>query len=423
MSSVAAVAEPTGIWPGRGIQRCMVLGIALSVFGLALGGSTVAFVGEAAALAAAVTSIVIAPRPFSPQLRLTVVAIAGLLVIYLIGAMGNNYPGAFPLLLGLRKSLVVWVFLATGAVWPERYRLSTAKCLVRLLGVAAVTSLLLHAFAPAREQAISRAAGVYTQLYAGHPRLQGVFAGPFHAALAGIILVIVAVGWQGAVGGLFARSALLLLGGLLIWETNVRSAWLAVAAGGLAVIAFLPSGFKYGRGVRAVAVVGAVLIFVPSMAGSVVRDNSALASLGRWQEDSRLSNRVEDWRIAAHAVAERPEIGWGAGSAGDTLDRYFPPPLFHVTSHNLLVKYAVETGVVGLGLIICMLVAAFAALTRSRSTDPSSRATALALLIGLLVFGATGSAVDAVPVSWVLAFLVGAGFYRTLDQQSHKAAL
>lgn len=99
---------------------------------------------------------------------------------------------------------------------------------------------------------------------------------------------------------------------------------------------------------------------------------------------------------------ESPIVGMGAGSAGDTLGRAFQAGQ-HVTPHSMFLKVLVEGGILG------ALAWAGLAITILRRTDwlsPPGRLSLVALcaLVGL---GLTGSAIDTLPVSFIVFFFAG----------------
>jgi O-antigen ligase len=156
-----------------------------------------------------------------------------------------------------------------------------------------------------------------------------------------------------------------------------------------------------------VAVVGVAT----NLQSLVLRSNSTLESLTHWQTDSRLLNRFDTYRQANDLIQRRPFSGWGPGSAADTFDRYFRNGV-HVTPHNLLLVYAVEAGVLA-ALVVAGMIATVAVVLARRSSMARAASFGLAALVAFLVFGATGSAVDAAPVSSMLLFLVGLGTAQT----------
>lgn len=101
-----------------------------------------------------------------------------------------------------------------------------------------------------------------------------------------------------------------------------------------------------------------------------------------------LSNRIETWRTAPAAIAERPIVGWGpnrysqATSPRRTLAvSEGRPETLYTDAHNLVVEYAVTTGVPGLALLIALVVLS---LRRARLASPLTGFALLALAGHLL---------------------------------------
>jgi O-antigen ligase len=388
------------------VARLLVCALFISAFGLLVGTNAV-LVGDVSVLLLATTFTLLrgSEHAYFPVL-------AGLLyflvVMYIVSAFGPNFPGWYPALLGLRKALPPWILLVVGAAWPcNRVRLIGR--LVTLVLLICSACLLLHNAAPGLEAAVTRSAGTYTSLYAGKPRLQGMLAGPFHAALAGVVLVVCAVGLPAIWRVRWAQLLSAAVGALVLFQANVRSGWIAAFSGLLVVIALRPTRRGLPRAMRVVMLIGALSAAVlTNLQSLLLRNNAALESLTHWRTDTRLLNRLETYRQAGALIRQRPLTGWGPGSAADTLGRYFENGV-HVTAHNMFLAYAVEAGVAAALIVVVMLLVAGSALLRA-SQDSAVAVTGLGLLAALVVFGATGTAVDAAPISWILLLVVGLAF-------------
>jgi len=410
MSAVVASGSTTAAFrsvPRRAVEdrveRLFVGALFISAFGL-LVGTNVVLVGDVSVLLLATTFTLLRGSEHA-YFR----ALAGLLyllvTVYIVSAFGPNFPGWYPALLGLRKALPPWILLVVGVAWPcDRVRLIGR--LVTLVLLICGACLLLHNAAPGVEAAVTRSAGTYTSLYAGKPRLQGMLAGPFHAALAGVVLVVCSLGLPAVWTARWLRLLSAAVGILVLFQANVRSGWIAAFSGLLVVIALRPTRRGVPRAMRIVMLAGALgAAVLTNLQSLVLRNNAALESLTHWRTDTRLLNRLETYREAGALIRERPLTGWGPGSAADTLGRYFENGV-HVTAHNMFLAYAVEAGVAAAMIVAAMLFVAGRALLRA-SHDSAVAVTGLGLLAALVVFGATGTAVDAAPISWILLLIVG----------------
>jgi O-antigen ligase len=239
--------------------------------------------------------------------------------------------------------------------------------------------------------------------------MQGVFAGPFHAALASVFLCSWAVcRWRDH--QLWA-SAVLVVGAIGTYLTLVRTAYVAVALVLVTYLVVSTSSGAFLRRVGVLAVLGAlvwsVLWFSDGTAASTVQ------SIGNYSSDSRVLNRFPEYQRGLTMIGESPIWGWGAGSAGDTLGPQFESGL-HVTPHNIILKFAVEGGLVGL---FCWM-ALFVALWRGLRARAGQAQLAIISAVGLLAMGTTGSAIEALPVSYLVLLVVGLGVATKPDDQT-----
>lgn len=308
--------------------------------------------------------------------------------------------------LGWRKSMVVFLGVLLGSLWL-RGRSHARLYIVWLLILACLVSIAIHLWFPSFERSILRSADQYTSEFGGVARMQGIFAGPFHAAMAGSFLVLF-----GIYSILDPRKRKLawislLVGIVTIDLSLVRTAYVVVAVG--LVIGILSKAVRDGvRKSLSVILWGSLGVLLFGMAADVqpiltlFSGNDVLTSLISASDDTRFEGRFDTWEQAWVMIQDNPLFGAGAGSAGDTLGAYFLPG-GHVTSHNVVVKYLVEGGVVGLVLV------GFAVFVLAKSIRRESGATpeVVASCVCLIGFGLTGSSVEAVPVSFVLAILLG----------------
>lgn len=302
---------------------------------------------------------------------------------------------------GYRASVTFAFGILLGYLWASESRFMLALvwwCLV----ISCSASIVVFLYIPEIESSIFRAADFYTSNFHGSRRLQGLFSGPFHASLAGVFLALSSIRARSVVPSLAARSAGLTIGLLTIFFAQVRSGYVALIVGTV-VISIL--GVRKCR--RILVLYGLAVSSVCAFAFSgPIKDSMskvpALESLLFASEDSRLVGREETWRRAIEMTLESPIIGWGPGSAGATLGALFPPG-GHVTSHNMILKYSVEGGLIGGLLILVLFVAICVVLIRTGDRT----GLALPALVPLIVFGTIGSTVDALPVSFGLAVILG----------------
>lgn len=76
-----------------------------------------------------------------------------------------------------------------------------------------------------------------------------------------------------------------------------------------------------------------------------------------------LANRVENWKTAPAALRDRPLVGWGPNRYGQATSARRTlavaegrPETLYTDAHNLIVEYAVTTGLGGLALLLALIV-------------------------------------------------------------------
>jgi O-antigen ligase len=307
----------------------------------------------------------------------------------------------------LATSFLVWALVATAAApnptvafWG-RYSLGTGWVFVAAL-VGAWT--LGAAARPGAASLIERAILAACLVNAAVAFLQQLFN------LSALQLGL----YQGRSPGLFGNPvylAELLAGGL--WLTlcrfgRVRWAWAGIVfvAGAVAL-----TGSRFGLGLAVLAAAAAIrrlgwrpglvaagLVAVglalgtavgaagPGGAGATSVDRAGQAPV------SGVRPRLDTWASAVPAVGQRPLVGWGpsgflaattprrtlAVAREEGADQIFGD------AHNLLVEYAVTTGIPGLGLLVAWLVTAFAATRRRDGWPPLAGFAAFTLALSLV---------------------------------------
>ncbi|GAA1946174.1 hypothetical protein GCM10009798_01440 [Nocardioides panacihumi] len=327
-----------------------------------------------------------------------------------------NVPGLNVGMLGIRKSMLALWGIVLGASIARAKVQSAWRWTSGLLAAGMVISIALQLFLPdlASRVAGSTQADQYTGQIDGIVRMHGIFAGPFHAALCGITLVGIGV----AVSREARRTGLLFiaLGATGIYLTQVRTAYVAVAMIVLAFVLLSQSFSSLARRILVcgVAAVGALVLAFKLDAGFV----GTLDSIRHFSQDNRFEGRLPGWHEGLLMFRESPLFGWGPGAAGDVMDLYFPAPLRHVTSHNILLKFVVEGGVIGLAMFLIVLALAW----RHLEFGTTRGLTGGLVLVGLMGLGLTGSAIETLPVSYLLFVLVGLGLTRRSGREARSAA-
>jgi O-antigen ligase len=311
--------------------------------------------------------------------------------------------------LGLRKTVLCVAGVVAGASIPASLIPAVERSAVKILTFAMSVSIGLHLFAPSVESSIGRSAGEYTALLGGEARLQGVFAGPFHVAIGCLLLIA----W-GLIRIRTQRSlalVALVVGTFGMYLSLVRTVYVALALVVVVIIVAAPTFARFARRVGGTAVVaviggGAQAVVNPPVLG-------VLESIGEFATDTRFQGRFPGYQQGITMFQSSPLIGWGSGSAGDTLGPYF---LFgqHITSHNIFLKIAVEGGVIGILLWAGLVVSIARRMTR---TNPLAvmAAASLAAVVGM---GITVASLEALPLTYFAFFFVGLALNRKPIRQS-----
>lgn len=161
----------------------------------------------------------------------------------------------------------------------------------------------------------------------------------------------------------------------------------------LSLLVAAPVVFLRTRHKRLVAAVFAgLLLCLPVAAGPGVRDR--FLSIGQHEVDESANSRKTTWLIAARMATERPLFGFGIRNSNlFTFDYGADIPGRSI--HSQYLQTAADSGWVGLGLYLAVLVSVFLGLREARRTlrgmtDPAAdraRAMAAGVEAGLVLFG------------------------------------
>lgn len=326
--------------------------------------------------------------------------------VWMAGYLNPNEPDIGTALAGTRKATLAFVALGVGALWPDRGRPAGTPIVVGVLVFGAAASLAIHLGAPSVESGFTRSADTYTSLFRGSERMQGLWAGPFHVALAGSFLLVYAGHlWLSGRVRAAAAGGLALLGAALVVEANVRTAWLAIGFA-LLIIPALGSQTR-GTRVRQVVLIFGLFVALVALVFGGYAQNDAVDSLSGLGSDGRALERLDRWDLAIQMFSDSPFYGNGPGSAGATLQDQFVTGR-HVTTDNAILVPLVEGGVIGV-LIFAAIGIVLA--SRSRGTWVIG-SPAAALVPVVMVFALTNNVLEASPVSLLLMMLLGMQVWR-----------
>lgn len=401
---VAAGALTTFVLLAQRSSPLIALGLLLLIAGLVVPTS-------AGIVAAVALVLFVAWRTATVRDPRATVGACCLLVMatWLLLGANPNIQDFHTALLGTRKTTLVFIGIGVGALWPADTWRDAEQLIVGLLIGAAVLCLLVHFGDPGYENSLPRGANVYTSLFQGKLRLQGIYAGPFHIAVLGtflclrgwhLLLIRRGPGWQ--------AFCLMALGAIVVVEADVRTAFVTIALGvALTLVLRPPKRISRAGNLWKTLAAGAVVLLLA--VGGALGQNAALSSLSELSsssgisEEQRADTRLVSWSTAVSYFRESPVVGLGPGSAGAALGGSEYHLDKHVTSDNEYLAVLVEGGVIG---VIVVLLALWALARYSTGLlDISNPSCAAAL--ALFGFAFTGNVFETLPISLFLCVLLG----------------
>ena len=159
-----------------------------------------------------------------------------------------------------------------------------------------------------------------------------------------------------------------------------------------------------------VIVVGIAAILLLSQSGYVdlgnEQINSIINSILHATEDSRLTNRFITWNEAYALFLEKPFLGYGMGSAGDTMAAHGIAYNW-VTPHNAFIKVAVEMGMIGLILFLLVCISALNISLFVTRGKLAARGLLISICILLACNMMFGSTLGSFPVMTLIYLILG----------------
>jgi O-antigen ligase len=341
-------------------------------------------------------------------------AVCAYLAIGVLELANPNVPGIVAGLEGFRKTCLYVSPILIGLYL--RWTPDTASRLLRILAVAAVPLCLYSV-----KQALSPSAfdlQIPEQNTAGDAvynvfgvfRATSLFGSPF--ALGFIGNVVVAVGLYLAATRAAAPWVWLVIcsgvAAIVVSLTRVSIlAGLVLAVVGPTVI-LRAHGWaaRAGAGLILAAMVGLAISMTP-VGGQVVRSLDL-----RYLDEDRAYGRLEGYDRGLTEFSKNPLTGYGVGSAGDGLDRYFAGSVFLPASHNIVLKIGFELGIAGIAAFLLLCASWIRIAIRRYRGATSSEERALIGLSGCLfvIFlfqGSSGSGIDNFPGNAITFFFMG----------------
>lgn len=321
------------------------------------------------------------PAPFT-QALLAVVAAGALSVV------GADRPAAAALELARLGSTAAMLVLLDRLIVDGRM----ARRVLTVVFAAAVVPLLVAT--------VQLAGFGGTRQIGGFERVRATFLHPNPFAIFCTVLLVAGIALVGVMTGWRRRALLGTLAalGVGLFATYARGAWIAAAAGVVAVaVAQRNRRLLVGLVVGVVAVVA----LVPSAAARFADVGDADQASG--EPSNSLSWRLDYWQDALELADGNPLTGIGLDMVSVAFEEAVPP-------HNDYVRVVVELGVVGALAYLALLgtLAGVARRARQRATSPFGRAVAdgqVGLVVVVVVLSLTANVLSQVVVMWYVVAL------------------
>jgi len=267
----------------------------------------------------------------------------------------------------------------------------------------------------------SNNANMYTGLLFNQIRSVSIFAGPFHYGLFSAVIAVISLYM---IDNVYAKKykffyiALFILSLIACYSSLTRTNLICLIVG---VFVYKILTMKTTKALIILWLFGISSIFIFNYINNnsyklLYSQNELIKMIGtilNYDEDSRLLGRTTGWSTGLELLKEHPIIGYGTGSAGDTLQyNYFFE--HHITSHNFLLKVFFETGIFGLLLIIILFlfisIMMLHRISKTKSKEYKRNITiSFSILIIFLVNGIVATAIDTYPVSNLMLLIMPMG--------------
>lgn len=347
--------------------------------------------------------------------------VSSFVILSFIQILNPNIPALSAGLQGFRKTALGFILFYIGLLSFTTYD-EIKRCLKKFSIL--VTPLLLYGIKQFffysdfdNFYLTSNLAHVSTGLMFGQQRATSVFAGPFHFAMFSAAMTVLNL-WLANTS--IKRSDKLMfyilcsISILACYSSLVRTNLIALIVGVLVYI--LLSNIKKSVFILPLLTIPSILIFgyvSSNTQALLLSDNEILRLIGtisNVENDSRFLGRTDGWNEIIRLAKDKPLTAYGTGSSGDTLQRSFDFE-HHVTSHNYFLKILMETGVVGLLIVILFFLTFVVVLLRKAFGDSKESSKLSACSLGMfsifMVNCMTTSAIETYPVSGFIFFVIG----------------
>lgn len=259
----------------------------------------------------------------------------------------------------------------------------------------------------------------WTLHYGGHIRSTSIFSGPFHYGMFCVVIFSIAL-------YLFTKNkkktyiGAAIVCGLgcycSITRTNLICLMAVVAIFVLEYVLFGDNRLSKGKKQVIIFSLIVAMFAIIYIGISPLNENNVISkmlySTLHANKDNRFSTRKITWQEAGKAIISSPIVGWGMGSAGDTLGKYNISSVY-VTSHNMFLKLMMELGVLGGALYVAVILGS--ANKVIKRADYKTRSFIYGVLFCVLLNGMVGSTVATFPVMtlyWIIIALAMRNIYQ-----------
>jgi O-antigen ligase len=330
------------------------------------------------------------------------------LTVWTAIAVGTNGASGETLREGVREASVVAVGVIAYAAWPAL----TVKSAARLAQLVALVPAVV---------AIGQLVDHSGLDVGGQLRANGTLAHPDSAAMFFALAALVST-WCWLQDGrrLVDATAVAVFVVALIATFSVGG--VATLTAMTAALALLRAGSRREKVlVLALACAIPLAFFATPLGGRRLTRETATSLLAeqRGEPNTSLAWRLHKWKLLLPEWERSPAFGEGLGTTVTPEpipgDRYAGEP-----PHNEYVRYLVETGVVGLALLLAALAWLLARLAsarrlerEARGSSPNGATLAIVVLGGCLVNSLAGNTLLNSPTGYVAALIVFAAFGRS----------
>jgi len=254
-------------------------------------------------------------------------------------------------------------------------------------------------------------AGADTLQYRGVRRAISIYSGPFHFGMMCSIILCVAIALLIKTNK--KRNILVIILCLFgsycsLTRTNIVCSFIVLSIYGMHI---LTEDTTVQSLLRKLIMLATVLIiagwFVVEYSSLLDNKNSVallINSILNMGDDNRFIGRIDTWTIALEMIKQRPIWGYGMGAAGDTLVSY-GVAIKSVTPHNIFIKLQIETGILGLILLIIILINAwYICIKKSYGLERSFFWSCFAVVI---LNGLVGSTISTFPIMSLFWIFIG----------------